>query len=155
MERIREHIFSITMAEIETLKSLLSPSEILTSNDASYVEETKVWAQQKFERPALVVRPTSLKSLSRTVKFLAESSLEWQVRTGGAGGASAKDVVLSMRVFKGLEFDRESEMVYLGAGALWSEYYEEMERIAPDYTGEICSTLCLQSMYTSTDFKMQ
>lgn len=123
--------------DLETLKSLLSPAELITPDHDMYLEESIVWAQQAYQHPTLIVRPTSLESLSKAVKFLAESSLDWQVKTGGAGNASAEDVVLSTRAFNGLTFDRENEIVELGAGALWSEYYAAMERIAPEYTGEI------------------
>lgn len=136
--------------DLSTLKNLLSSSEIITPEQPSYLEESKTWAQQKYQHPSLVIRPSSLESLSTALKFLAESSLDFQVRCGGAGNASAKDVVLSTRAFNGLKFDRENEVVFLGAGALWSEYYEEMERVAPEYTGEAPS-LQLTLFVSSTD----
>ena len=124
--------------ELSTLKSLLLHSEIITPDDASsYHEESKVWAQQRYQHPKLIVRPSSLESMSKAVKFLGESSLDFRVRNGGAGNASATDVVLSSRAFKSVEFDGQTEVVYLGAGALWAEYYEEMERVAPEYTGVV------------------
>ncbi|KAK4500061.1 hypothetical protein PRZ48_008247 [Zasmidium cellare] len=123
--------------ELETLKSLLSSSEVLTKDDDAYHTESLVWAQQAYQNPTLVIRPNSLESLSKAVKFLAESSLDWQVKTGGAGGASATDVVLSTRAFNETRFVRGEEVVYLGAGALWGEYYEAMERVAPGWTGVV------------------
>ena len=40
-----------------------------------------------------------------------------------------------MTAFDDFEFDRENEIVTLGAGQTWEEYYKKMEAIAPDYAG--------------------
>ena len=82
-----------------------------------------------------MIEPTSLSSLSKCLKFLAQSSLDFDVRSSGTGSATAKDVLISMAGFKDFAFDREKEEVLLGAGCLWSEYYARMEEVAPGYTG--------------------
>lgn len=54
----------------------------------------------------------------------------------GAGSSSAKDVLISTRALTDFEFDRESEVVIIGAGCLWSEYYDKMQNVAPEYSGK-------------------
>lgn len=41
--------------------------------------------------------------------------------------------MVSVRNFRDFEFDREQEVLTIGAGSLWSEYYEQMKAVAPDY----------------------
>lgn len=42
--------------------------------------------------------------------------------------------MVSVRNFKEFEFDRENEVLTIGAGSLWSEYYEQMKAVAPEYS---------------------
>lgn len=42
--------------------------------------------------------------------------------------------MVSVRNFKDFEFDRENEVLTIGAGSLWSEYYEQMKATAPEYS---------------------
>ena len=57
------------------------------------------------------------------------------MRSQGFGSGSAKDVLISMTAFDGFEFDRENEVVIVGAGQTWEEYYKKMEEVAPEYNG--------------------
>lgn len=54
----------------------------------------------------------------------------------GAGSSSAKGVLVSTRALREFEFDRENEVVTIGAGCIWSEYYEKMSQEAPEYSGK-------------------
>jgi FAD/FMN-containing dehydrogenase len=56
--------------------------------------------------------------------------------SSGAGNASAKDVIISTRAFSDFEFDREAQVVTIGAGSIWQEYYEKMRDTAPEYSGQ-------------------
>lgn len=58
------------------------------------------------------------------------------IRSSGYGSASARDVLISMAAFDEFDFDRDSEVLTLGAGLLWRNYYEKMEQVAPEYHGE-------------------
>ena len=124
-------------AAIQKLVSLLSKDETIRPGDPSYEEESKTWSAGKNLHPKLIVRPASIESLSTVVKHLSQSSLKFDVRESGVGSSSSEDVVILTRAFNDFEFDRENELVTLGAGALWSEYYEQMEKVAPEYTGNM------------------
>jgi FAD/FMN-containing dehydrogenase len=52
----------------------------------------------------------------------------------GVGSSSARDVVVSVRNFREFTFDRENEILTIGAGSLWSEYYEQMKAVAANYS---------------------
>lgn len=101
----------------------------------SYRSESLTWAVQKDLRPRLVVRPTTLESLSNVLAYLSKTPLDFGVRSQGFGSSSAKDVLISMTGFDGFDFDRENEIVTIGAGQSWEAYYKKMEAVAPDYAG--------------------
>lgn len=117
------------------IKTLLKAEEIIEPSSPSYHSESLTWAAQKNLHPRLVVRPTTSSALSKTLAYLSQTPLDFAVRSQGFGSSSAKDVLISMTAFDGFEFDRENEVVTVGAGQAWEEYYKKMERVAPDYAG--------------------
>ena len=117
------------------VKSLLSSKEIIEPSSSSYHSESTPWAAQKNLHPRLVIRPTTLESLSTALAYLSKSSLDFGVRSQGFGSSSAKDVLISMTAFDRFDFDRENEVVTVGAGQTWEEYYKKMEEVAPEYNG--------------------
>ncbi len=40
-----------------------------------------------------------------------------------------------MTAFDSFHFDRDNEVVTVGAGQTWEEYYKKMEIVAPEYAG--------------------
>lgn len=121
--------------DLSTLKSTFTAAEIIEPGDAAYAAETLTWAQQKNYHPNLVVRPRNVESLKKAVGILSKSDLDWNVRSQGYGSSSAKDVLLSMTAFDDFKWDAENEVVYLGAGQTWRDYYRKMEEAAPEYHG--------------------
>ena len=119
------------------IKGLLSPEEILEPDSPSYESESLTWAAQKNLHPRLVVRPTSLDSLSELLASLSKTKLDIAVRSQGFGSSSAKDVLISMTAFDEFQFDREKEELIIGAGQTWGDYYAKMEKEAPDYSGKL------------------
>ena len=117
------------------LKTLVTPAEIITPTSDQYVSKTKTWAAQKNQQPSVVVEPTSIETLSKVIAYLATTDLDFAVRSSGYGSASAKDVLISMSAFDDFEFDSDSEILTLGAGQLWRDYFQKMEKVAPDYQG--------------------
>ena len=117
------------------VKTLLNPEEIIEPSSPSYHSESLTWAAQKNLHPRLVLRPTTSESLGSILAYLSKTSLDVAVRSQGFGSSSAKDVLISMTAFEGFEFDREKEVVTVGAGQTWEEYYKKMEAVAPDYAG--------------------
>ena len=117
------------------LKTSLSASDIIEPSSSSYRTESLPWAAQKDLHPRLVVRPTTLESLSITLTYLSQTTLDFAIRSQGFGSSSAKDVLISMTAFDGFEFDQENEVLTDGAGQTWEDYYKKMEKVAPDYAG--------------------
>ena len=117
------------------LKTLLSASEIIEPSSPSHRTESLPWAAQKDLHPRLVVRPTTLESLGVILAYLSQTPLDFAIRSQGFGSSSAKDVLISMTAFDGFEFDQENEVVTVGAGQTWEDYYKKMETVAPDYAG--------------------
>ena len=118
----------------EHLTTLLSPSEVISPSSPDYASESTPWAAQKDLHPKLIVRPSTAESLSKVLKYLSSTTLDFVVRSQGYGSASAKDVLVSLLAFNEFEWDRENEVVYLGAGCRWSEYYQRMAEAAPEYS---------------------
>ncbi len=126
----------VDSAHIHHLRSILSPEEIILPSSDRYRAESLPWAAQKDQKPALVIRPVTVDSLSKALGYLSKTDLDLGIRSQGVGSASAKDVLISMTAFNGVEFDRQNEVVTVGAGQSWGEYYEKMDKIAPDYASE-------------------
>ncbi|EXJ89643.1 hypothetical protein A1O3_02710 [Capronia epimyces CBS 606.96] len=126
-----------TQRQLTQLKTLVGEAELVTPADEAYEAESRTWSSGKNKSPKLVVRPQTIESLAKVVKFLGgeeSSSLEFDVHNSGAGSASAKDVLVSTRAFRDFDFDRENEVLTIGAGSLWGEYYEQMRKVAPEYS---------------------
>jgi FAD/FMN-containing dehydrogenase len=130
--------------QLTHLKSLLTRSEIVHTDSASYVAESLPWALNRDESPSLVIRPTSLSTLSTVIAYLTtDSTLDFSVRSQGYGSASAQDVLISLSAFDEFSLDKESNTLILGAGQPWSEYYRKMEEVAPELTIVACRTPCI------------
>lgn len=118
------------------LSTLVNSGEVLNVSSPDYLSNTQPWSIYKDQKPRLVLRPTSLASLSGIVSFLADKDLDFRVRSKGYGSSSASDVLISLSAFDSFEFNREEEHVILGAGGSWNGYYENMQAVAPDWTSE-------------------
>jgi FAD/FMN-containing dehydrogenase len=127
---------STTSRELQELKALLATDEVIEPHSPDFVHHSQPFATQKDLKPELVIRPKTLNSLSKAVRYLGQSSLDFKVRSSGFGSASARHVIVSMAAFDQFEFDREKGTLVLGPGQSWEDYYNKMEKIAPDYSGE-------------------
>lgn len=123
-----------TESLLAQLTSLVDSSEIIAPDSPDYKDNTEVWSHLHFRHPRLVVRPSSLKSLSTAIAFLGKTNLDFKVRSQGFGNGSASDVVVSLRAFDQFEWDEKNKIVTLGPGAPWGKYYDEMMKVAPDYS---------------------
>lgn len=131
----------MTSKQLEHLRSLLPPSEIFDKDAPGYKEQSAPWSVWADQHPTLVLQPTTLESMSKVVKALYDSDLDFAVRNTGTGSVSAKDVILSTHGFKDYSFDKQSEAVTIGSGLCWGEVDVLMEQHAPGYqvVGARCS----------------
>lgn len=121
--------------ELQKLKSLVSPDEIIEHGTPEFEDETSAWDAGRHQQPKLLLRPKSVEQLSKVIGFLGKSDLDFAVRSLGFGSANAKDVLVSLRAFNGFEWDEEKKVVTLGVGQTWVDFYRKMEKVAPDYAG--------------------
>lgn len=121
--------------ELQELRALLATDEVIERDSADFLHNSQPFAVQKDLKPTLVVRPKTLESLSKTVRYLSNSNVDFKVRSAGFGSASARDVILSMTAFARFDFDPEKEELILGTGQTWEDYYRKMEETAPAYSG--------------------
>ncbi|OQV09007.1 FAD binding domain-containing protein isoform 1 [Cladophialophora immunda] len=119
--------------QLERLRSILSSDETVPRGSDLYRAESLPWAAQKDLNPSMVIRPKSIESLSKALAHLSKTDLSLGIRSQGVGSASAKDVLISMTAFDDVDFDRQNEIVTVGAGQSWGQYYEKMDKIAPGY----------------------
>jgi FAD/FMN-containing dehydrogenase len=128
-------------ALLKELKTLVSPDEILTSDSPVWKTNTETWSAAHYLNPKLVLRPTSVESLSRIVAFVGKTDLDFKVRSQGYGNASAKDVLISLTAFDQFEWDEKNKVVTLGPGMPWAKYYDEMPKVAPGWTSRYTQSL--------------
>ncbi|KAF2116760.1 cysteine desulfurase [Lophiotrema nucula] len=119
---------------MDKIRAVLSPDEIIEPSDPNYSKESQVWAAHKDKHPQLVARPKSVESLSKLLKALNETNIEFDVRCGGCGSASSSGVLISMSAFDGFEFNKKEEYVTVGAGQLWRHVDAKVEENAPGYS---------------------
>jgi FAD/FMN-containing dehydrogenase len=132
-------------AHLEKLSTLVSPDEIISPSSDLYQEDTSTWSSSRNKHPHLVLRPTSVSSLSTMLKYLGETDLEFKARSQGFGNASAQDVVISLSAFNDFEWDEQDHTVILGAGGKWGDYYDKMDAVAPKWTSRSPSPFSLPS----------
>ncbi|KAF2497449.1 FAD binding domain-containing protein [Lophium mytilinum] len=128
---------------METITSLLLPSELFLPSDPLYHSLSRVWSAQKELFPRVVARPATLASLSRLLAALNETELDFAIRGGGCGSASATDVLINLEAFSDFKFDKETETVILGAGQVWSSVDRKMEEEAKGYAVVSARTGCV------------
>jgi FAD/FMN-containing dehydrogenase len=121
-----------SIAEVE---ELLGIEQVVVPSSPSYAGESRTWAAQEDLNPRLIARPATLESLARLIALLGDSGLDFKVRCGGVGSASAKDVLVSLAAFDSFEFDQTTETITIGAGQVWGEVDRKMEEFAPGYAG--------------------
>ncbi|KAF2740985.1 cysteine desulfurase [Polyplosphaeria fusca] len=119
---------------MDKVRAALSADEIIEPSSPNYSKESIVWSAHKFKNPKIIARPKTIESLSRLLKVLNNTDLDINVRCGGCGSASARDVLISMSAFDGFEFDKDSETVTVGAGQLWRSVDANVEKFAPGYS---------------------
>lgn len=120
-------------AQFIILESLLRPDEIIRPTSPTYQSSIQIWAAQKQLKPRIVLRPTSIDSLSKTIAHLYSINLDFAIYGHGFMSASAKDVLVNMSAFDGFHFDRHSELATIGAGQTWSDVYRKLSDAAPGY----------------------
>ncbi|GKZ57719.1 hypothetical protein AnigIFM49718_003053 [Aspergillus niger] len=119
--------------QFSILESLLRPDEIIRPTSPTYHSSIQTWAAQKQLKPRIVLRPTSIDSLSKTITHLYSTNLDFAIYGHGFMSASAKDVLVNMSAFDGFHFDRHSELATIGAGQTWSDVYRKLGDVAPNY----------------------
>lgn len=117
------------------IAEILPPEEILEPSSGLYEKESKTWAYQRQQHPALVVRPASAAKLQKLVPYLYASDLDFAIRCGGIGSSSAKHVVVSMKAFDAVAFNPDDQTVTVGAGLTWGEVEQKLEELAPGRVG--------------------
>ncbi|KAL4912287.1 hypothetical protein BDW62DRAFT_206624 [Aspergillus aurantiobrunneus] len=119
--------------DLTALQSLLDLDEIIEPESPGYVANCQTCAAQKQCSPRLIVRPTSVESLSRTIRHLYSTKLDFAIYGHGFMSASAKDVLVNILSFDDFNFDRSSKSITLGAGQTWEQVYQKLEEEAPAY----------------------
>ncbi|KAJ8058511.1 hypothetical protein OCU04_012695 [Sclerotinia nivalis] len=134
----------LTEQHLIRFHEILDEDEIITqtSDPTLYSTETQCWSAQHDCHPQLILRPKSITALQTLLPYLYDAPVEFAVRSGGIGNASARDVVLSMRAFDQVNFDPDTEILTVGAGMLWGEVEKELQKVAEGY-----AVLCARVPY--------
>lgn len=118
------------------LSKIVDSSEIIAATSAEYADNAEPWSAAKDKHPRLVLRPNTVESLSKMVTYLANTELDYKVRSCGFGSSSATDVLISLSAFDDFEFNQEEKYVILGTGNHWRSYYERMDKVVKDWASK-------------------
>ena len=121
---------------MDRVRAVLNSDEIIEPTAPNYAKESQVWAAHKNLHPQFIARPKSIESRSKLLSTLNETDVEFNIRGGGCGSASSRGVLISMSAFDGFEFDKDQEIVTVGAGQLWRDVDQKVEKYAPGYSGK-------------------
>lgn len=136
-DHITERItYQILDTRMERIRGTLQSDEVIERSDPSYRNESQVWSAHKDLNPQFVARPKGIESLSKLLKVLNDTDVEFNIRCGGCGSASSRGVLISMSAFNSFEFSKEEEHVIVGAGQLWRHIDAKVEEQAPGYSGK-------------------
>ena len=104
---------------LDALAADLEGSLVYPDHEA-FSEATAIWNGMIKKRPALVVRPTSVQDVVRTIAFVRDNELEVSIKGGGhnIAGLALSDggVTLDMSGMKDVKVDVEARMVRVGPG---------------------------------------
>lgn len=131
---------------MDSFRAVLAPDEIIEPSSPQYAKESQVWSAHKNLNPQLVARPQSVESLSKLLKALNETDIEFNVRCGGCGSASTHGVLISMSAFDDFSFNKDEEYVIVGAGQLWRHVDAKVEEQAPGYSGSYSFSKALENV---------
>ena len=122
---------------MEGLCAIFLNDELVTaeSDPETYRQLTSFWAAQNNLNPPIILIPRDVASLSKAVKYLYSSRLDFGIRGQGYMSAPTRDVLISLKAFNEFTFNDRDKTVTVGAGQPWSAVYEKLEENAPDYTG--------------------
>ncbi|KAG9527030.1 cysteine desulfurase, partial [Aureobasidium melanogenum] len=120
-------------SELDTINTILSPSELIDPSTDQYKSESQTWQAHRNLHPKVLARPRSVETLAALITCLAASDLDWAVRCQGIGDASARDVLVSLMAFNDFAFDDQNESIVIGAGMTWGEVEKRLEEKAPGY----------------------
>ncbi len=99
--------------------------EVIAPDDLSYGEARRVWNAVFDRRPALLVRPSSVRDVATAIRFGRERDLEIAIRSGGhsASGHSTSEggLVIDMSRLRGVTIDPERRIAQANGGALLGE----------------------------------
>ncbi|KAJ5341709.1 hypothetical protein N7541_010833 [Penicillium brevicompactum] len=115
------------------LGSLLHADEIINSDSPDYLPSIQTWAAQKYGSPRLVIRPTSIDTLSKALAYLYTTNQDFAIYGHGFSSASARDVIVNTSAFDDFQLNANSESVTIGAGQTWSNVYRKLGEVAPEY----------------------
>jgi len=113
-----------TREQISRLRETFG-GEVVTPEDDTYEEARRVWNAMFDQRPAVLVRPTSVQDVAAAIRFGRERNLEIAIRSGGhsAAGHSTCEggLVIDLSKLRGVTVDPERRTARANGGALLGE----------------------------------
>jgi FAD/FMN-containing dehydrogenase len=119
-------------------------SPILTANDAEYGQARRVWNGMIDRKPLVIVRPTSIADVIRSVRFAREHGISSSVRGGGhsVAGKSVADgaMMIDLSLMREVQVDAGKQTALAQGGATWSAFDGETEKYGLATTGGVISS---------------
>ena len=110
-------------------KSFDAATNVLTEGDEGYEKSLTRWGDNASKKSGIVVQPTSLDDIVKTVKFASQHNLDFAVCCGGhsTSGSSSSEggVVLDMRKLNKVRVDVENKLIYAQRDALFGDVDNE------------------------------
>lgn len=104
---------------IDTLAAGLEGS-VIYPDDEGFAEAILIWNGMIKKRPAMVVRPKTIRDVAKTVDYVRENGLQLSIKGGGhnIAGLALSDggVTLDMSGMREVQVDREAQLARIGPG---------------------------------------
>ncbi|KAJ4221071.1 hypothetical protein FSOLCH5_014134 [Fusarium solani] len=128
------------LTELEPLTSQLDPKDVITQSHPDYGVHVTTFSTKKDLRPPVVFVPSETEALSKIIRFLYKSKLDFHIRGHGFGSPSAQDVMISLLRFTSFEYDTTRKLATIGTGVTWIEVAKNMREVDPEYSVAVART---------------
>ncbi|KAL9050806.1 MAG: hypothetical protein Q9206_004939 [Seirophora lacunosa] len=115
----------ISPEQIETLRSSVGTSRVLTPDSDAYIDKIKRWADSARKQAGAVLLPNSSSDISTVVQFAQAHDLDFAVCAGGhsTSGSSSSDggLVIDLSLMRTVAIDPEAKTITAQGGCTWAD----------------------------------
>ncbi|KAJ8496450.1 hypothetical protein ONZ45_g12438 [Pleurotus djamor] len=124
---------------VQIAHTISSASDVYYFGDAKYTQGIEHWASSSTQMSKCVVEPGSAIDVGIILGIVGSTGTPFAVKGGGhtsnPGFSSTSGVHISMTRFNEVTYDPDTQTVVLGAGLIWDDVYDQLDRFGVNVVG--------------------